>query len=91
VFGWQITADGVFIEKLETDVSKYLPEVNDSHVSENVTKININMPMDELRKKLSTLPVTTRLSLTGAYSNLSVVVSIVSMFDAILALLPPTG
>jgi fumarate hydratase class I len=61
----KITPDGVFLEKLETDVGKYLPDVTDSHVSNNVVSLDINQPMDELRKKLSTIPVTTRLSLTG--------------------------
>ena len=55
----------MFIEKLETDVSKYLPEVTDKHVSADVVHLNINMPMADLRARLSELPVTTRLSLTG--------------------------
>ena len=61
----KITADGVYIEKLETDVGKYLPEVTEKDVSVDVVKININQPMTELRAQLSKLPVTTRLSLSG--------------------------
>lgn len=61
----KITADGIFLEQLETDVSKYLPEVTEQHVSEDVVKVDINQPMTELRKTLSAFPVTTRLSLTG--------------------------
>lgn len=71
----KITKDGVFIEALETDVSKYLPEVTDEHLSgsdgpaaevEEVVKIDLNsMSMTELRAKLSTYEVRTRLSLTG--------------------------
>lgn len=71
----KITKDGVFIEALETDVSKYLPEVTDEHLSgsdgpaaevEEVVKIDLNsMSMAELRAKLSTYEVRTRLSLTG--------------------------
>lgn len=61
----KITAEGVFLEQLETDVSKYLPEVGEEHVSAEVVKIDINQPMSKLREQLSTLPVTTRLSLTG--------------------------
>ena len=61
----KITADGVFIEKLETDVGKYLPEVTDKHVSSTVVKLDINQPMSALREQLSKLPVTTRLSLSG--------------------------
>jgi len=67
----KITKDGVFIEQLETDVSKYLPEVTDEHLSEYTegseeVKIDLNsMSMDELRATLSKHPVRTRLSLTG--------------------------
>lgn len=56
----KINKDGIFIEKLETDVSKYLPEVTDEHVSDSVVNININQPMDQLRQELSKYPVTTR-------------------------------
>lgn len=61
----KITSDGVFLEKLETDVTKYLPEVTEEHVSKDVVALDINIPMAELRAKLSQIPVTTRLSLTG--------------------------
>ena len=61
----KITSEGVFIEKLETDVGKYLPEVSDKDVSSTVVQLDLNKPMSELRKQLSALPVTTRLSLSG--------------------------
>jgi fumarate hydratase class I len=65
----KITKDGVFIEQLETDVSKYLPEVTEKDLagsSEDVVKIDLNsMTMSELRETLSQHPVRTRLSLTG--------------------------
>jgi fumarate hydratase class I len=61
----KITAEGVFLEQLETDVGKYLPEVEEKDVSGSVVKLDINMPMKDLRAKLSALPVTTRLSLSG--------------------------
>jgi fumarate hydratase class I len=63
----KITPDGVFIERLEEDVSKYLPEVTDRDLPEdNVVKINMNeLSMDELRRTLSQHPIKTRLSLTG--------------------------
>jgi fumarate hydratase, class I len=62
----KITEEGVFLEALERDVGKYLPEVTDEHVSAGETvNININIPMSELRAKLSQYPVTTRLNLTG--------------------------
>lgn len=61
----KITEDGIFLEQLETNVEKYLPEVTDEHLGESVVKVNLNQPMDELRKVLSAFPVTTRLQLTG--------------------------
>jgi len=68
----KITSEGVFLEQLETDVGKYLPEVTekdlagkDGEESKPAVAIDINQPMDQLRAQLSSLPVTTRLSLTG--------------------------
>ena len=61
----KITEEGVFLEQLETDVSKYLPEVTDADVSGDAVDININLPMTELRTLLSQYPVTTRLNLSG--------------------------
>lgn len=60
----------VFIGKLEEDVGKYLPEVSESSLSDQVVKIDLNaMSMAELRQKLSEYPVKTRLSLTGKQKN----------------------
>lgn len=62
----KITKDGVFLEKLETDVSKYLPEVEEGDLSDQVVKIDLDsVSMSELREKLSQYPVKTRLSLSG--------------------------
>lgn len=61
----KITEDGIFLEKLETDVGKYLPEVEEKDVSTEVVSVDINQPMAALREQLSSLPVTTRLNLTG--------------------------
>ena len=62
----KITEDGVFLEKLEEDVSKYLPEPSDDDLSDHVVRIDMdNLTMDELRQELSKYPVRTRLSLTG--------------------------
>lgn len=61
----KITSEGIFLEKLETDVGKYLPEVTEEHVSNEVVKLDINQPMSVLRDTLSKFPVTTRLSLSG--------------------------
>ena len=62
----KITKEGVFIEQLEKDVSKYLPEVTEEGLSPDVVKIDMNsMSMDKLRSTLSQYPIRTRLSLTG--------------------------
>jgi len=41
----KITADGVFLEQLETDVGKYLPEVMDKDVSASVVKVRVVGPL----------------------------------------------
>ncbi|BDW89793.1 MAG: fumarate hydratase [Thalassospira sp.] len=61
----KITKDGIFIEDLEHDPAKYLPQVTDEHLDDEVVKVDLNRPMDEIRKQLSQYPVKTRLSLTG--------------------------
>jgi fumarate hydratase class I len=62
----KITPDGVFLEQLEHDPARYLPEVTDDHLSEDVVHIDLNRPMSEVRSELSKYPVKTRLSLTGS-------------------------
>jgi fumarate hydratase class I len=61
----KITKDGIFIEDLEHDPAKYLPQVTDEHLDDEVVKVDLNRPMDEIRKQLSQYPVKTRLSLNG--------------------------
>ncbi|MEQ9348543.1 MAG: fumarate hydratase [Thalassospira sp.] len=61
----KITKDGIFIEDLEHDPAKYLPHVTDEHLDDEVVKVDLNRPMDEIRKQLSQYSVKTRLSLTG--------------------------
>ncbi len=61
----KITADGVFLEKLETNPARYLPEVTEADLPAQVTRIDLNQPMDAIRAELSRLPVKTRLSLSG--------------------------
>jgi len=57
---------GVFLERLEEDVGRYLPEVKETSLTDQVVQINMNgMTMKELRNTLSQYPVKTRLSLTG--------------------------
>lgn len=61
----KITKDGVFLEQLETDPAKYLPEITNEHLDESVVKIDLNRPMKDILATLSTYPVRTRLSLSG--------------------------
>jgi fumarate hydratase class I len=61
----KITADGVFLERLETDPAQYLPETAGEELPGEVVRIDLNRPMTEIRAELSRYPVATRLSLTG--------------------------
>jgi fumarate hydratase class I len=61
----KITADGIFLEQLETDPAQYLPEVVDTDLHNDVFEIDLNQPMSEIRKTLSRYPVKTRVMLTG--------------------------
>jgi fumarate hydratase class I len=59
----KITAEGVFLERLETDPARFLPEVE--LAEGDVVQIDLNRPMADIRAELSRYPVKTRLSLTG--------------------------
>ncbi len=61
----KITKDGVFVEALEKDPAKYLPDVDVSALSGDVVKIDLTQPMEQIRKTLSQYPIKTRVSLTG--------------------------
>ena len=61
----KITHDGVFLEQLEHDPARFLPEVDDDALGADVVRIDLSRPMDEVRAELSRYPVKTRLSLSG--------------------------
>src|SRR5271154_2445079 len=61
----KITADGVYLEQLETNPAKYLPEIDEATLGGEVVAIDLKRPMSEIRQSLSRYPVKTRLSLTG--------------------------
>jgi fumarate hydratase, class I len=62
----KITADGVFLEQLETDPAKYLPDITDHDLEGGpAVSIDLNRPMSEIRATLSRYPVKTRVMLTG--------------------------
>jgi fumarate hydratase class I len=61
----RIDKDGVWLEQLETDPAKYLPDPKDEHLSDDVVKIDLDRPMAEVLATLSKYPIKTRLSLSG--------------------------
>ena len=61
----KITADGLFLEQLETDPAKYLPDTTSDDLGDDVVNIDLNRPMSQIREELSRYPVKTRLSLSG--------------------------
>jgi fumarate hydratase class I len=61
----KITADGVFLEQLETDPARFLPETTEAELEDDVVHIDLTRPMSEIRSTLSQYPVKTRLSLSG--------------------------
>jgi fumarate hydratase class I len=61
----KITAEGVFVEQLETNPARFLPEVSGAEPEGEVVEIDLDRPMDEIRATLSRYPIKTRLSLKG--------------------------
>jgi fumarate hydratase class I len=61
----KITKDGVFLEELEHNPAKYLPEVDAKTLGGDVVEIDLRQPMQEILAQLSKHPIKTRLSLTG--------------------------
>ena len=62
----KITRDGIFLEQLETDPARFLPEVTHEDLADSqVVHIDLNRPMADIRAELSKYPVKTRVMLTG--------------------------
>ena len=61
----KITAEGAFIEQLETDPAQYMPEPGAAELAADVVRIDLSRPMSEIRAELSRYPVKTRLALSG--------------------------
>ena len=71
----KITPEGVFLEQLETDPARFLPDVASGvggdvggeagAAGQEAVAIDLSRPMDEIRAQLSALSVTTRVMLTG--------------------------
>jgi len=61
----KINSEGVWIEALEQDPARFLPETTASQLSRNVVEVDLNQSMDDIRAQLTQYPVKTRLSLSG--------------------------
>ena len=61
----KITADGLFLEKLETDPARFLPEARSDELSSEVVAVDLDRPMPAILEQLTRYPVKTRLALTG--------------------------
>jgi len=61
----KITKEGIFLEKLERDPARFLPETTDEHLNDDVVKVDLNQPMADVLKILSQYPIKTRLELNG--------------------------
>ena len=61
----KINKDGLFLERLETDPGKYIPDVQETEVSDEVVNVDLNQSMDQIRHQLSQYPIKTRVALSG--------------------------
>ena len=61
----KITADGVYLEQLEKDPAKYMPDVSEADLQGEVVAVDLNRPMANILGELTKYPVRTRLALTG--------------------------
>jgi len=61
----KITRDGVFLEQLDTDPARFLPDVDASVLAEAVVRLDLRQPMAELRRAIGRHPIKTRFALSG--------------------------
>ncbi|WP_181707824.1 fumarate hydratase [Chthonobacter rhizosphaerae] len=61
----KITKTGVYLEELEHNPARYLPEIDETALGGDVVKVDLTRPMSEILRTLSAYPIKTRLSLTG--------------------------
>lgn len=61
----RIDKDGIWLEQLDKDPARFLPEVETTDLSKEIIHVDLSKSMDEIRKSLSGKPVGTRLMLTG--------------------------
>lgn len=61
----KITADGIFIEQMETNPGRFIPPELRTFKDDNFVRIDLNQPMPAILAELAKHPVTTRVALTG--------------------------
>ena len=61
----KITRDGVFLEELEHNPARYLPEIDADKLGGEVVAIDLKTPMTAILGQLTRYPIKTRLSLSG--------------------------
>ena len=61
----KITREGVFLEQLEENPARFLPDVTEQELPGDVVRVDLNRPMSEILGELTQYPVATRLSLSG--------------------------
>jgi len=61
----KITAEGIFLEKMETNPGRYIPAASRLWKDESILRVDLRRPMPEILAQLSRHPVTTRVALTG--------------------------
>jgi fumarate hydratase class I len=61
----KITKDGIFLEQLETDPGRFVPEAERAFKLDDAVRINLNQPMPAILAELARHPVTTRVLLNG--------------------------
>ena len=61
----KITRDGVFVEELEPNPARYLPDIDQSRLGGAVVSVDLRRPMADILATLTRYPIRTRLALTG--------------------------
>ena len=61
----KINRDGIWLEQLESEPGRLIPEEYRGKVASNVVRVDLNRPMKEILAQLTKYPVTTQLSLHG--------------------------
>lgn len=61
----KITKDGIFLEQMEPNPGRFIPEALRTWKDNNIVRIDLNRPMADILAELAKHPVTTRVSLSG--------------------------